>query len=468
MKTLAVIRLKRMDQEDALSKTVECWNYLKETYVGKVGQGEQFSAVQIHAVEIYLSMATVVFDSSREDSLTTLPWKPHRSLRWAGFCDWYKELRKLGLHWEAQKIQRILLPIVGEIAAMNIFVQPDQFPLAVTGISAQQVDESLVLTDLIASNSICEYLMGLDPPSISLAGSYLRASRSLKEVLSLQGRLDGIGHARTLLRIDELGKALNRAKLLQAAEKGDEKLVKRLLTTDEVDPNCKDRHGQTPLLYAAKGGYKDAVDLLLAKGAFVNFKNQEGRTPLSYAVENGQRDLSKVLLEQGAEVDSRDRKGQTPLFYTIGKNQRDMAQLLLENRAEVDSKDQEGRTAFSYAVEMNQDDVARLLLEWGAEVDAKDLQGRTPLWYAVNHWIRMAYLLLGIGAEVNAKDRQGRTPLSYAAENDWHDMVRLLLHNRAEVNSKDLDGRTPLWYAKEKNLGTMVTLLLDNGAEDEP
>ncbi|KAB5581213.1 hypothetical protein GE09DRAFT_950782, partial [Coniochaeta sp. 2T2.1] len=207
MRILAIIRWKGMPPGEKLSTAMKCWDYLKEICVGKVDQRQQLSPVQIHMVEVYLGIAVEAFDSdlSRErNKFTNPPWTPPGSPRWTGFCAWYTELRKQGLHWQAQKIQGILLPVVEFEVAMNTLIRRDQFAAVAKDIAEQHFDESLVITELIASNSICEYLMQRTPPSIILAEAYLKASHSLKQVLSQHISVEDVEHARTLLRVDEL------------------------------------------------------------------------------------------------------------------------------------------------------------------------------------------------------------------------------------------------------------------------
>jgi ankyrin repeat protein len=44
-------------------------------------------------------------------------------------------------------------------------------------------------------------------------------------------------------------------------------------------------------------------------------KDNNGRTPLSWAAEGGDKAAVKVLLENGAELESKDNNGQTPLSW---------------------------------------------------------------------------------------------------------------------------------------------------------
>jgi hypothetical protein len=80
-----------------------------------------------------------------------------------------------------------------------------------------------------------------------------------------------------------------------------------------AEPESKDRHGQTPLSYAAGSGRETVVKLLLERSAELESKDRYGQTPLSYAARSGHEAVVKLLLERGAELESKDSDGRTPL-----------------------------------------------------------------------------------------------------------------------------------------------------------
>jgi len=55
------------------------------------------------------------------------------------------------------------------------------------------------------------------------------------------------------------------------------------------------------LHYAASGGYKDIVQILLDHKADVNVKNDAEATPLSIAASAGKRDVVALLKQRGAK-----------------------------------------------------------------------------------------------------------------------------------------------------------------------
>jgi ankyrin repeat protein len=58
--------------------------------------------------------------------------------------------------------------------------------------------------------------------------------------------------------------------------------------------------GGTPLQWAARGGHKEIVELLIAKAANVNAKNVEGQTPLDWA--KGHPKIADLLRKCGSKT----------------------------------------------------------------------------------------------------------------------------------------------------------------------
>lgn len=106
--------------------------------------------------------------------------------------------------------------------------------------------------------------------------------------------------------------------LLQAAKIGDIDRVRSLISSG-VDVNITDQKGNTPLLLALQGGYRDVAILLVAKGADVNVKSppqkyavgrsRPGDMPLHYAARSGFKHVAELLIAKGADVNARSTPG---------------------------------------------------------------------------------------------------------------------------------------------------------------
>ncbi len=65
--------------------------------------------------------------------------------------------------------------------------------------------------------------------------------------------------------------------------------------------NDGNESGQTPLHLAVRAGYRDIVELLIAKGADVNAKNKAGRTALRIAINQSHPEIAELLRKHGAK-----------------------------------------------------------------------------------------------------------------------------------------------------------------------
>ena len=92
----------------------------------------------------------------------------------------------------------------------------------------------------------------------------------------------------------------------QAATDGNIKAVKQHLAAGK-DVNAPDRHGWTPLHYAALKGGEEIIELLIAKGANVNAKSVHrtallGHTPLDFAIKSKQTETADLLRKHGGKT----------------------------------------------------------------------------------------------------------------------------------------------------------------------
>jgi len=109
----------------------------------------------------------------------------------------------------------------------------------------------------------------------------------------------------------------NESKLISAAKDGDLDTVRDLVYVKNVDPNCQDKEGNTPLHMASKNNNLNTVKYLLKNGANVNCQNNDGRTPLHLAAMYAELNVVKYLLKKGANVNCLDKYGKTPLFFPV-------------------------------------------------------------------------------------------------------------------------------------------------------
>ena len=278
--------------------------------------------------------------------------------------------------------------------------------------------------------------------------------------------------------------------LHRAARHGYKESVE-LLIADGAEVNAKNKWGFTPLHRAARYGHKELVELLIANGADVNAKDKWGYTPLPWAIWNEDRDMVKLLVDKGADVNYTPKEDSPPLHYAILNKDKDMVELLVANGAKFDVKDQGGWTAFRHAAAQGNRDLIEFFVSEGADVstfylaafrgdlasvkrfvdqgtdvDTNDEFGWTPLyWAASTGQESVAEYLISEGADVGARGEDSSTPLHQAARAGAIKLVKLLIAKGADVNAKAKSENTPLNNAARRGHREVVEILIANGAD---
>lgn len=103
------------------------------------------------------------------------------------------------------------------------------------------------------------------------------------------------------------------AQLYAAAAEGNTLLLSRLLDGG-CDPNMPDTaSGSLPLVAAARGNHRGAVELLCSAGAKVDAQLGSGDTALHHAAARGCMEAIRALLAAGAPLHAKNARGRTPL-----------------------------------------------------------------------------------------------------------------------------------------------------------
>jgi ankyrin repeat protein len=137
--------------------------------------------------------------------------------------------------------------------------------------------------------------------------------------------------------------------LLEAATGGEDHTVKLLLDTG-VNPNCRDKSENTPLILASARGYLPVVEALLSGGACVDAENVDGETALMLASREGYSQTVHCLLKAGAIADRPNQyDGGTALIEATLRGSINAIQHLLNFGASLARKDGRGFTALDWA-----------------------------------------------------------------------------------------------------------------------
>lgn len=308
--------------------------------------------------------------------------------------------------------------------------------------------------------------------SLILAGSIIIALATFTDaVKNIFGLFSRQTPEAARLELSKLSLDYTPKDFIASARKGDTYAV-RLYLTAGMDPNTKDDRDNTPLMYAAAGGYEQVLRDLLKKKANVNQRDLHGDTALDWGSRQ-KPEVIKILLDAGADLDARNRAfvaaarvGNPQVFPVLIKAGISLDQV--RTRALFEA-------AGEHAVGPDQQfgETVKSLIALGTDVNARDSEGRTPLLLAAhNGHLAVAKVLVDGGADINAEcncpnvEEEPRwSPLVAAIRKDRKEIVDFLLAKNAEVNRKSGAGDTPLIAAAGQANVEMVQKLLGKGAD---
>ncbi|KAK5637085.1 hypothetical protein RRF57_012797 [Xylaria bambusicola] len=162
-------------------------------------------------------------------------------------------------------------------------------------------------------------------------------------------------------------------------------VARLLLEEDAADLDSTDSiYGRTPLLWAARDGHLDIVQILLDRGANIDMDDNEGYSPLSWAAENGHVEVTKLLLDKGADMESVAHNGTTALSLAAAYGNAEVVKLLIERGTNLEYMGTASRrTPLSWAAANGDGNIVKMLLDKGANTESRDAQlDRTPLLWA--------------------------------------------------------------------------------------
>ena len=212
----------------------------------------------------------------------------------------------------------------------------------------------------------------------------------------------------------------------------------QLLQDDELNINCLDSNGRTPLMLLCCNNTDD--NLLQFIEVLLNRKNVDINREDS---SNGLNALSALCVGY--------RGQQLP----------EIIRLLIQNGSRLYSAGSSAlHSLFSNGGEYNLLETVRALVEGGAAVDSTAPHGSSVLHALCTHqhdypdFMAVLSLFIEQGTNINSKDEQGRTALHIiCAEHigdDLIDIIRFLIENRIDVKAKDDKGVKAVHLLKQR------------------
>ena len=170
-------------------------------------------------------------------------------------------------------------------------------------------------------------------------------------------------------QIQDEAKNFNQSPMFAASVIPDKEVALRMikaLASVGVSPMKEDSLKQTPLFYAAREGFNQAIDYYCnERGDSVNRQDIYGQTPVYYACRDGHIKTVQFMMDMGANFDHADTKNQRPIYYAIKFNRFEMVKFLIDKGADLHMEDKKEMTPTMWAKRSNRTEILSLILERG-------------------------------------------------------------------------------------------------------
>lgn len=166
--------------------------------------------------------------------------------------------------------------------------------------------------------------------------------------------------------------------IVDAAKRGDDHAVRKILEKDSTLAREKDILGYTPLDWAAVRGHWIVFRLLLDAGAPVDNIAGDGGTPMHRVCHHDQPDMLQLLIDKGADVAVANQWGRVPMHVVARCGGVESAKVLLAAGAGINPVTKEGWTPLHVAYMAGQPKMVELLLARGADRNKKDIESKRP------------------------------------------------------------------------------------------
>ncbi len=190
-------------------------------------------------------------------------------------------------------------------------------------------------------------------PVLSLAGSYDEFFKAI--------RLD---HPGTVQKLLERGFDPNTVApdgvpaLMKSLQEQSFAVAHVLVNAPDIRPDVRNGRDESPLMLAALRGQETLVIRLVSLGAAVN---KHGWTPLHYAATGGHARVAAFLIGAQADIHAESPNGTTPLMMAAMYGNAETVKLLLESGAQPDRRNAQGLSAEDFALRADRQDALQLI-----------------------------------------------------------------------------------------------------------
>ncbi|MCK5674803.1 MAG: ankyrin repeat domain-containing protein [Spirochaetales bacterium] len=252
---------------------------------------------------------------------------------------------------------------------------------------------------------------------------------SVQDVLPIVHAVEKLDASRVELLVDWGAKLNNhlaeeKTFLHTAASRKLPKLVSVLLKAG-IDPDLRDKQGNTALFIAVRGADVETVELLLVSGAEPDIINNDGETVLYITLKrdggqkNGISGETSLLLRYRASLPSGKKILSELLLRTIDSGNAEVAEILLKAGANPNERVQDGMTLLMLSSSSRFVELSKVLIIKGAGINMWDKNGNTSMHFATGAGsVEGVELLLRYGEHPDRLNNEDLRPIQLAPPND--------------------------------------------------
>ena len=255
--------------------------------------------------------------------------------------------------------------------------------------------------------------------------------------------------------------------LHDACRKGDQKVVRYLISSGDYDPDFRDELDRTPLHCACEGSL-DIVRFLCEEAKCdSDCLDYFGWTLLHFACQAGKLDIVEYLLEKHRDVNCMDNHGSTPLHVTCKGGYLDVVRDLVRSRCDVNARDEGGNTPLHISCHYGHLEVVEFLVRnLHCDVKVRNNIGDTPTHVAYHNRHTHVTSFLLLNQMLYAPDiKEASAPaLYYACQyGDLDSVISLVIDQHVNIHSARItpSGDTALHIACIYGYLNIVSFLLN-------
>lgn len=238
---------------------------------------------------------------------------------------------------------------------------------------------------------------------------------------------------------------MKKQQFYDACIKGDLKTAENLIEFIKEGINYQRRDGFSPLMYAARRGYAEILDLLIKKNAKIDLQSADGETALIMAIKEGQTNIIERLIKCNPDLNIQDNAGCTALIYASMGGQEGIVNLLIKEGTAIDLQCKTGGTALLWASSRRYWESVEVLINSGADINFECKNNFTAHDYAVkNNDIKIQFLL-----QKNDKKTVGSLLIN-ACQNKNEEDVLFIYDRGADFFIENEEGESAFKLLKRK------------------